>query len=239
MISDDDLVKYGLDDPTYHFVVAMKDGSSTELYFSRLLSGYYYGYIKGMDNYFMISEHQIEGLDFSELVLIDPYICYCYAKNISSITGTYGDKSFKLELYVPEGYSISDDKASVSLDGRNAKISDSSGRSYCSVLFESIACIKIGGAESDANVDTSADAEISLTFLDNGYNTTVYEFYTRDADSYYVFKDGIYTGFYVYSKEIFYNAGRDTYSYGFWSAYELLNVAITDGINGIYDIPIE
>ncbi len=108
----------------------------------------------------------------------------------------------------------------MSLDGRNAKISDSSGRSYCSLLFESIACIKIGGIEIADKAKPSSAAELSLTFIEKNYATSVYEFYRRDLDTYYVFKDG----------------GTDTYSYGYWRAYELLNQAITDNRNGIYDL---
>ena len=43
--------------------------------------------------------------------------------------------------------------------------------------------------------------------------------------------------FFVYSREIFNDGGSDTYSYGFWKAYELLNEAISGSINGVYDIP--
>ena len=192
-IGPDELSKYGLDQPTYHFILTSNSGSQTELFFSRELSGYYYGYIAGMDNYFMISTYQIDNLDLAETVLIDPYVCYCYAKDISTINCTYGDKSFKFTRYVPDGESITSERSTVELDGRNAKISDSAGRSFCSILFESIACIKIAGSEPGATVDTSAGPVITLEFVDNGYQSTVYEFYTRDADSFYVYKNGEYT----------------------------------------------
>ena len=62
---------------------------------------------------------------------------------------------------------------------------------------------------------------------------------TYNGHTYYVFKDGEYMNFYVYSREIFNDGGADTYSYGFWKAYELLSDAITGNNNGIYDIPGE
>ena len=73
-------------------------------------------------------------------------------------------------------------------------------------------------------------------FIEKNYATSVYEFYRRDLDTYYVFKDGEYMNFYVYATEIFNDGGTDTYSYGYWRAYELLNQAITDNRNGIYDL---
>ena len=231
------LAKYGLDDPEYHFILTLKNGEKKELFFSKEINGYYYGYIAGAENCFMLNNYQLENLDMMETVLIDPYVCYFYADEFSSITGTYGDLSFKFSLDVPEGMNILSDKARVELDGRNAKITDSAGRSYASVLYESIANIQIGGIDTSAVVNTSQGPALSLSFTGKNYVTTEYDFYTRDEDSYYVFKDGVYMNFYVYSREIFFDGGNDTYSYGYWNAYELLNEAIYGNIGGIYDLP--
>lgn len=238
-VSDSEKASYGLDNPEFHIVFTMKNGEKTELYLSKAIDNCYYGYIAGSDGYFVIDSYQIKGLELKETILIDPYVCYCYVNKISSITGTYGGKSFRLELEVPDGMSITSDGALVTLDGRNAKVNDSLGRSYCSILFESIACINIGGIEMNANVNTASGPVLSLSFLDKTYVTTTYDFYTRDSDSFYVFKDGEYTNFYVYSRELFNDGGTDTYSYGCWKAYELLSEAISGNINGIYDIPKE
>lgn len=236
-IEKSELPKYGLDDPTFHFILTMKDGQKTELFLSQKISGFYYGYLSGMNEYFMLSEHQLSGLELQELVLIEPYVCYCYATDLSSITFYNEDQSFQIDLEVPSGESLISDNSKVTVDGRNAKISDSYGRYYCSILYESIACINIGGVEINADVDTSKDPALRIEFIDNNYNITTYTFYSRNDDSYYAFMNGEYMGFYVYSREFFYNGGSDTYSYGCWSAYELLNEAIAKNINGIYDLP--
>ena len=238
-VSDGNLAVFGLDDPNFHFILFKNNGDKIELYFSKNIDGLYYGYVAGTDDYFVLSEYQLNGIELKETVFIDPYICYCYVKKIACITGIYGDKSFKFELDVPEGKSITSDDVIVTLDGRNAKIVDSTGRSYCSILFESIACINIGGIETGANVNTASGPVLSLIFLDKNYVTTTYDFYTRDSDSFYVFKDGEYMNFYVYSRELFNDGGSDTYSYGCWKAYELLNEAISGNVNGIYDMPKE
>lgn len=238
-VTDENLAAYGLDDPNFHFILTTNNGDKTELYFSKSINGVYYGFISGTGYYFMVDGRLLTGLELKETVLIDPYVCYCYVKDITSITGTYGDKTFKFELDVPEGKSITSDGVYVTLDGRNAQISDYSGRSYCSILFESIACINIGGIETNASVNTSSGPVLSFAFLDKSYVTTTYDFYTRDTDSFYVFKDGEYTGFYVYSRELFNDGGTDTYNYGCWRAYELLNEAISGNVNGIYDLPKE
>ncbi len=236
-VDNGSLSQYGLDAPVYHFVITLNNGEKTEIYFSKQINGFFYGYIAGTDKYFKLTNYQLDGIDLKETVLIDPYVCYCRINSISSITCVYGDRSFKFAMDVGEGKNIMSDGAIITLDGRNAKILDSSGRSYCSILFESIACINIGGVETDAVVDKGNGPVISLSFNGKNYVTTLYEFYERDNDSFYVFKDGEYTGFYIYSREIFNDGGYDTYSYGFWKAYELLDEAILGSIGGIYDMP--
>ena len=235
-LSKDELAGYGLDKPVYHFVLTLNNGQTKELYISSKIKGYYFGYITGMNKYFKMSDYQIEGVELQELVLIDSNVFTYRPNDYSSITGTYGNKSFKLNLDVGEGKSIADSTSNISLDGRNAKINDSKGRSYCSVLFESLSGIKIGGVETKDGLNISSAPVLTLAFIDKNYNTTTYEFYTRNSDTYYAFKDGEYLGFYVYAKELFYNAGSDTYNYGCWSAFELLNDAISNNVNGIYDI---
>lgn len=238
-LSDSEMSEYGLTDPNYHFVLTQNNGDKTEIYFSKNINGYYYGKITGKDTCFVVGSYQIEGLELNETVFVDPYICYCYVNDVSSISCTFGDKSFSFNLDVPDGKSITASDASVTLDGRNAQISDTYGRSYCSILFESIACINIGGIDTTTAVNISTEPALTLSFLDKNYAMTTYDFYARDDDSYYVFKNGEYMYFYVYSREIFNDGGSDTYNYGFWRAYELLNEAISGNINGIYDIPKE
>ena len=238
-IGEGGLKEYGLDKPAYHFVLNLKSGEKKDLYFSKLINGYYYGYIDGNGNYFALNEYQLENLDMMETVLIDPVIFHYSPSEISSVTGTYNDKSFKLSLSVSEDKSITSEGSTVELDGRNAKITDTSGRSYSSVLFESIVGIKIGGIDTNASVNMNQDPVLTLSFIGKNYETTVYSFYTRDDDSFYVVKDGEYLDFYVYSREIFYDGGYDTYNYGYWAAYELLNEAISGNVGGVYDMPYE
>lgn len=228
---------YGLSDPEYRFVFMMKNGSSTELYLSSQNAGCYYGYIKGQDYYFKLSDSQFIGLDFSETKLIYPNIMNIQAYELSSLSCVYGNESFKLDFNVPAGQSITSSEAEIKLDGRNTKVIDSTGRSYISVLLESLNSIEIAGIIMNADVDTSSGPVFSISYISGDYTTTVYDFYTRDNNSFFVFKNGKFTNFYVFSEEIFKNSGSDTYNYGCWAAYKLLDEAIKGGINGVYDIP--
>ena len=232
-LTEADLPEYGLDDPAFTFIFTMDTGETTTISLSREMAGSYYGTCTGVEGYFVISTMQISGLETPILTLIDSYLTYYPASEISSITGTYGDETFELTLDVDNA--ISDDNATVNLNMRNLMIKNTSGRSYAATLFESLVCIDIGGIDMEAT--PSYDPVMSFNYVTKHYQTILVEFVQRDTDSYYVFMDGTYTGFYVYSRELFNDGGQDTFNYGAWAAYELAQEAINNAVNGVYDIP--
>ncbi len=234
-IADADKAMYGLDKPQYHFLISKLNGERVEIYLSALRGEYYYGYSNLSDKYFVISNMQLTYIDNSVTSLIDEFIAYYYADEISSVTGEYNGTSFRFDLDVPKDSRIADDNTTVKLDNRNAKIFNSEGRSYCAILFESLATIKIGGIDTEAK--PAYTPEMNLTFNTKSYVTYKIDFVKRDDSSYYVFIDGEYSNFYVDKAELFANGGKDTYSYGAWAAYQLLDTAIKDNVGGIYDIP--
>ena len=235
-INPDNIRSYGLDKPAFTFVFTNNDGSSVEVDLSSNMAGYYYGNIKGSSDYFKVSDSKIKLLEAPVLSLLEPYVAYYTASELSSVKGSYKDNEFVFALDVGDTEAISDDGADVMLDGRNAKIFNSEGRSYCAMFFESLACMDIGGIDLGARPEYK-DPVCSLSFISRDYNTKKIDFVARTSDSYHVFVNGEYSGFYVFDKVLFNNGGQDTYSYGVWEAYKLLNDAISNNINGVYDIP--
>lgn len=237
-IDSADLASYMLDDPEYHFILKCSDGSTTEVLLSENIAGYYYGYVAGTGKYFSISDSQIQGLEIPSVQYLDSYVSYYQASDISTLKGSYDGLTFEFKINTDSEGSISGDDSTVTLDGRNAKVFNSDGRSYCAVLFESFACMEIGGIDTSAVVNTSATPELILEYTTTQYEIHTIEFYKRSDNSYYVVKDGEYTKLFVYSKELFNDGGTDTYNYGVWAAYELLKTAIDENVNGVYDIPV-
>lgn len=233
---DADLTNYKLDDPEFRFILTQIDGTKTEVCLSENIGGYYYGYIKDSDYYFSINDVQLQGLEMASVQYLEDYVSYYQASEITTLKGTYDGKTFELKIKTDSEGSISGEDSDVSLDGRNAKVFNSDGRSYCAILFESFACMEIGGIDLDAVVDTSAAPVMVLEYTTVQYENHKIEFYTRSDNSYYVVKDGEYLKVFVYAKELFNDGGSDTYNYGVWAAYELLKTSIDENMNGVYDI---
>ena len=231
-IPEDMLADYGLDDPAYSFTFTLSDGRVTTIELSEAIGGYYYGRSNVVDGYFKISELQIDNLDTQLMMLLNSYLVYYSASDMSSITGTYGDESFTFEIETTG--SISAEDATAQLNSRNAKIFTSEGRSYAAILYESLITISV-----DSSADPAFEPEVEFTFITNNYQTYVLSLVPRDSNSYYAFLNGDYTQFIIPASEIFYDSGTNTYNYGAWTAYQLTQTAIDNAISGVYDIPVD
>ena len=157
-------------------------------------------------------------------------------KKLLKYTGKgYQDESFTYEISCVED--MTEEGATATLNMRNAYVETSSGRTYAAFLFENLVTIEISGVDLTATPEYTS--EMTFIYHTTGYTTTTVDFTVRDNNSYYVFIDGEYSGFYVYSDELFHYGGTDTYDYGAWSAYRLTQQAIDNAVNNIYDMPEE
>ena len=162
---------------------------------------------------------------------------FYYLRSFDEVSLSRIKGKFVLKVDVKKQQAISDRDSNVFLDGRNAKVTNASGRNYAAMLYETIFGINIGGVEEHANIPETAVADTSIKVYDRNHSAVVYDFFRRSDETFYVVKNGEYTGFYVFKRELYNDGGQDTYNYGIWPAYEILTKAITDGINGIYEIP--
>ena len=235
--TSENLSKYGLVNPQYGITLSMKNGKVYNVEMSSVINGYIYGRVNGEGKIFSVSSGNLEAIDSPVLVLISDYVFYDTCDNVLSIECSGRGKKFVMKLDVAKNNTFSDKDSSVTLDGRNARVFNSYGRSYAAMLFESIFCINIAGVEENSPVSENAVPDTTITIFNRNHSSVVYDFYKRNDATYYVYCNGVYTKFYVYARELYNDGGTDTYDYGIWPAYDLLTKAITNSINGTYDIP--
>ena len=117
------------------------------------------------------------------------------------------------------------------VNGKDANVEDESGSSYFRGFYQAIISIYIEGIDPDATPEY--DPEISIEYLmkDPGQDTLI-EFIERDDTTYYVFKQGVYQGYYA-GKSSFYSeqAGRE----GLLAKYDELLNAIENQVDGVYN----
>ena len=237
--STENLSKYGLGIPRVSIVLGFKGGETYTVDLSSAAGGFYYGRINNAGKIFRVEASKLEISESPLLSLISEYVFYTTCDAVDSVECSGNRGKFVLTLEVKKNKAISDSDSKVSLDGRNAKVTNGSGRSYAAMLYESIFCLNVGGVEENAIIPETAVADTTIKVYDHNHSVVVYEFYRRSDDSFYLKKNGEYTGFYVFKRGLYNDGGADTYSYGIWPAYEILTKAITNGINGVYEIPVE
>ena len=234
-LSEEDIIKYKLDNPAYTFTFTLNDGKKITVQFSDVIEDdMFYGICSNSDEYFMVSTMQVTGFDAPVMSLIGDWLCYNTMTQLSQISCSYNGDEWTLELDVVDTLMNEDSKAELNM--RNAKTTFPDGsRNYAAILVESVSCIEIGGVDFDCD-KTIDDSVMTLTVKTNNYSTHKFDFVPRDSLSYYVFSDDEYTNFYVLSEELFGFGGYDTLHYGVWPAYELLKTSIDNQINGTYNI---
>lgn len=242
--TEEEMSLYELDkDPYYRFSMTLDDGTEIILNLSRYIGdgdiGFYYGTCSTFDGYFKISQLTLSGLDVSMHHLLDEYVHYCQITDISSMDVEFDDSEnsidFDLDLEIHS--TIANENSEILLDTRNALVMNSDGRYYGAILFESISCIEISGVDMDTV--PSFDPFMTITIVDNNHHITTLDFveYPDNNQLFYVYINGEPSSILVNQNELFEDGGQDTFSYGIIPAYHLLDTAIMNSVNGIYDIP--
>ncbi len=186
-----DLAQFGLDVPLYEFEISDANQTYTITLGKAAGSGMYYG-----------SASRIPGAVFvvaaSKFTLVDAPVMqwlnrFVFLANIADTVG--------VDLLL-DGTRVAmeiDGKAEPNvfkIDGKDANIVDSSGKSYFKSFYQSIIGATLVGIDREAQPDlTQAIVEIRYTFRDGGSVQIAYV--PRDAYTLYAFLDGEYTGGYV------------------------------------------
>lgn len=235
-LTEDEIVKYGLKDPEYSFTLNQKFDEPKEIFISAESDGYYYGYTgDNKTKYFSISKDLMKELELPVKSLINKSVISFDPTEVRSITVKNGNEEpFKLEITVGYGDNLSSDASTVTLNKSYAKIITPEGRNFASVLFESIVNVDI--EDIDQSAKPAYNSEFNIKIITTGYKMYNYDFVKRTDQTYYVFLDEEYTGFYVKSDELFKKESKDSYSYGIIGAYELLKQAIKDYADGKYEV---
>jgi len=231
--SNVNLAEYGLETPEYEFTIEEPDGRVTHAYFSREMSGKHYGYTDRIPGIFKISSDRISGLDDPLVEYYFPFPVQAVISEVKSIKAVFPEEEFLVEMNITEGMTLEDPEASVLVNRRSAKVTDSNNTSYFMVLFVSVMEIRFEKVtEETVSVD---DIDISIQIVRKNNQVTTIDLSPQGDDLFALSLDGKFTGFLVSSDEIY---SRKITEPGVWYAYELLNQALDGQINGKYDVPV-
>ncbi|MDI9470540.1 MAG: DUF4340 domain-containing protein [Bacillota bacterium] len=127
---------------------------------------------------------------------------------------------------------------SYTLDGQDATVVDSSKKSYFRLLYQGLIGIFINGTDYEA--EPQLEPEFTITMTERGENPEHWsiELVPRDETTLYIFRDGVYSGFYALRLNVD-NETTNIDKLGILQRFQRLETAMEKQTDGVYDFPAE
>lgn len=222
-----DLSLYGLDAPDYEFT--LKDGKSETkvLLGGNAGEGKIYGFTSYIDSVFVFDFSSLSFIDKPLPELVNSFVYMISIWEVSNIDIKIDSTVINCEI---DDEQNSDKESNFIVNGKNANVVDSSDSSYFRSFYQSIISVFVKGIEVDAKPEYKEEISIKYTLKEDG-TVVNFGFTKRDEYTYYCFKDGEYTGFYVDSDK-FYSEKSSTK--GILPEFKVLENAINNQTDGVY-----
>ncbi len=237
----DDPAAYGLDEPDYAFSIGQANNLVT-ISFGRQ-SGEKERYVSLSDRpgLYTVSTTAVTMLERPYLKFFETF---SLIQNISDI----GEATFEspagrhvFGIYHPSPDEKKADDALVeayTMDGRDATIVDSSDKSYFRLLYQGLIGIFINGTDYEAEPELEPEFCITMTERRENPETWTIELVPRDETTLYIFRDGVYSGFYTLRQNID-NETTNVDKLGILQRIERLRTAMENETDGVYDFPAD
>ena len=230
-LSPKDLSIYGLDTPRYTLILKSATGDVTIRIGDDAGSGSSYAISSATPIVFKMTMSGLANIDTTLLGLINKIVYLPNIWEVSKIAIDIDGKHILAEL--DTSVDQSDENGTFKINGKDAKVVNGSGDSYFRSFYVAVISKIVERIELDATPTDTADIRIVYTAKVGGATTTL-TFAKTARDGYYVFNNGVYTGFVVNRKDFY---STDPTNLGLLPAYEKLVDAMANAVDGIYATP--
>lgn len=205
-----DLDKYGLKNPAYALELDVDKVGKTKLFLGKeeKESGNYYAMLAGSKEVFTVSASPFNFLDKPLKEIID---VFAYIVNINDVSAIEVDMDGAVTKIGIETDKDDKDKDKFTVNGKDASMKDEKGDQPFRKYYQALIGVTL--SEIEIGAVPSGKPEITFTYtLKKDPGTMKVEFVSKDANNYYVLRNGKYTNFVVSKKKFDEPEGvRDTY----------------------------
>lgn len=227
-IYPEDLSAYGLDNPEYEIVYFSGDREITIKLGGNAAGGNMYGYSTHTDSVFIINISALTNIDKPIRELLTPFVHLPAIWDVNTIEINIDSLRIFCEIKDDQN---KEEPSDFKVNGLNANVENKSGSSYFRGFYQAIISIYIDGIDPEANPEYNPEISVEYLMKDTNQDTLI-EFVNRDDVTYYVFKQGIYTGYYINSSSFYSEqSGRE----GLLAKYDELMNAIENQVDGVYN----
>lgn len=194
-----DLAKYGLDSAPYSFEFSTSSASYKLLLGREKTKGSsIYARLDGSNDVFTLDETPFSFLDkpFKEIIEVFVYIVNIDQVNRIELTMNGKTTTFGLDVYKDADGKSDSDKDKFTMDGKDVSFKDADGKQPFRNFYQTL--IGIGLDEIDTTDTPSGTPEISIRYyLKSDPGTMQVDFISKDADYYYVMRNGTFANILV------------------------------------------
>jgi hypothetical protein len=232
-----DLAKYGLDQPQYTLTLKTKDKSVTVRIGKQADDKSYYMISDAIPAVFTAATSQFTTIDMKVIEMIDRFVALQSIWLVDKIVANLPGAVFTVDISMTKEQKATDEGVIYLLNGKNANIKSQDDKNLFSKFYQRIIAIMIAGVDAAATPVNTHDGSITYYIKADTENNVaahvkVIEFTKRDDYTYYVFIDGVYTGYYVDSGTL---TSTKTDDEGIVVAYKMMMYAIEHAVNGVFN----
>lgn len=242
-LNQDDADQYGLDDPEYVITLGDGDVAVSLTIGSARGDGTSYGMATGIDGIFTVNTQALSKIGMPAIDFFDGFVALESVWTVGAIEAELDGKEFDIEVFSPSpeekeaAKEAGEDEPQTIyiVNGRNANIQDQNDRSYFSAFYQRLIGVMGRGLDLEAEPELK-DPQFTFEFIKRDDSDDVLiELEPRTERTWYIFRNGEYTGFYTDYNDLYGYTTRDRM--GLMAAVYRLENAIEGQQSGYYEHP--
>lgn len=235
----DDPAKYGLDDPAYEYTLYTAGEEVTLSFGNEESSGIRYLSVSGRDELMTVSMSTFTLIDRPQVELVDSFVTLINIADVGQIQLTTPEKHYDMDVFHPSNAELEEDEDLdyiYTINGQDASIVNRSGDYYFRKVYSGILSLMVDGEDLDATPTGDAVYEVVITKRTGDKESISFDLYPRNEQSFYLFKDGEYTGFFTRRNRVD-NDTANLSNLGLLQLLERMEIAMDNHVDGKYIFP--
>lgn len=237
--SIDDPATYGLDQPAYSFTLYKEDETVTVSIGKEESSGIRYMSVSGRDELMTIDMSSFTLIDRPRVELASSFVSLINIQDVAEIILTTPEGKYVMDVFHPSNAEMEEDETldyAYTINGKDATIVNKSDDYYFRKLYSGILSLMVEGEDRESEAEGDVVYSYTITKRTGDKSSITVDFYQRNDMTYYIYKNGEYTGFYTTKRRID-NDTTSLMNLGLNQLLERMLYAMDHAVDGKYIFP--
>lgn len=239
--SIDDPAQYGLDDPAYEYTLYAADEEITVSIGNEISVGKRYLSVSGRDDLMSVNMGNFTLIDRPRYELVNVFVSLINIADLASIELSTPEADYDMEVFHPSPAELKENEDLdyiYTINGKDATVVNASDDYYFRKLYSGILSLMVDGEDLAGEPAGDPLYSVVLTKRTGDRESVAIDLYERDGQTFYLFKDGEYTGFFTRKSRIDNETGNES-NLGLIQLLDRMETAMENAVDGKYVIPVD